>query len=177
MQAMAFTSLRDLVLHYAARRGWRTQRHVAVVCGLDETALSRFLNGEQDIGARRTHALFQAVGVPVDEYDAAYALLAQAQDIARTALRARLRTEARHGGEAGRGRPASSNPGLLMQGRLAGPAVAASLKVPAPMGWSPLSLPATLDAEADLPATLVAAYFAAEGYTGAQIAAFFEGRP
>ena len=65
MQATDFATLRDLILFYAGQRGWSTQRHVAVICGLDESALSRFLNGEQDIGARRTHTLFQAVGVPV----------------------------------------------------------------------------------------------------------------
>ena len=89
IQATTFETLRDLVLYYGARRGWSTQRHIAVACGLDESALSRFLNGEQDIGARRTHALFREVGVPVDQYDLAYALLGRAQDLARTLRQSR----------------------------------------------------------------------------------------
>ena len=89
MQATTFESLRDLVLYYGARRGWSTQRHIAVACALDESALSRFLNGEQDIGARRTHALFREIGVPVDQYDLAYALLGRAQDLARTLRQSR----------------------------------------------------------------------------------------
>lgn len=150
MQATAFESLRDLVLFYAAQRGWHTQRHVAVMCGLDESALSRFLNGEQDIGARRTHALFQAVGVPVDHYDLAYTLLGQAQDSAR-ALRSGRREPA--------GAPARPNQAAV-GGR------------PATMP-SPVAVPAAALADGDIPAAVVVALFATRGYTGEQIAAFF----
>lgn len=90
MQSTAFSSLRDLVLHHGKRRGWSTQRHIAVACELDETALSRFLNGEQDIGARRTHALFRELGVPVEQYDHAYELLEQAQELARRSAARRV---------------------------------------------------------------------------------------
>lgn len=143
-------SLRDLVLHHAARRGWHTQRHVAVICGLDESALSRFLNGEQDIGARRTHALFQAVGIPVEEYDLAYALLGRAQDTAHQ-LRSGRRVPAAAGAHpnqaAIRGWPGGAVP------------VEHEPSVPVPDG--------------EMPAAVVVALFAARGYTGEQIAAFF----
>lgn len=143
-------SLRDLVLHHAARRGWHTQRHVAVICGLDESALSRFLNGEQDLGARRTHALFQAVGVPVEQYDLAYALLGRAQDSARLI-------------RAGRREPAAtaSRPHQAAVERWSLPSA------PTP-GEPGLRRPGD-----DLPAAVVVALFAARGYTGEQIAAFF----
>jgi hypothetical protein len=85
MVATDFTTLRDLVLHYAGRRGWRTQRRIAVTCGLDETAFSRFLDGKQDIGAVATFALFQAVRVPIELYPLAFELLGRAQDEARRA--------------------------------------------------------------------------------------------
>jgi transcriptional regulator with XRE-family HTH domain len=151
MQPPPFDTLRDLVLHHAARRGWLTQRHVAVICGLDESALSRFLNGEQDIGARRTHALFQAVGVPVEQYDLAYALLARAQEAAADARRSRLRHASRSGqaveGQARIGLRDGTSGAMI---DLSGP-------------WG----------EDDIPAAVLAARFAAEGLSGAQIAAFF----
>jgi transcriptional regulator with XRE-family HTH domain len=150
MQATDIVTLRDLVLFYAAQRGWSTQRHVAVICGLDESALSRFLNGELDIGARRTHALFQAVGVPVDQYDLAYALLGRAQDSARE-LRA------------GRREPA---------GATARPNQAARDRWPAPIPF-PAGSPSAVLPDDEIPAAVVVALFAARGYTGEQIAAFF----
>jgi hypothetical protein len=91
VQRRSFGTLRELVLHHAAGRGWRTQRHVAVACGLEESTLSRFLNGEQDLGARRTHAFFKEVGIPVEMYDQAYALLGREQESARAGRLARLR--------------------------------------------------------------------------------------
>jgi transcriptional regulator with XRE-family HTH domain len=150
MQATDFATLRDLVLYHAAQRGWSTQRHVAVICGLDESALSRFLNGEQDIGARRTHALFQTVGVPVEQYDLAYTLLGRAQDSAREI-------------RAGRREPA---------GTAARPSQAAVEEWPAPTPFSPVAPPAALPGD-EIPAAVVVAIFAARGYTGEQIAAFF----
>jgi hypothetical protein len=89
--APTFTSLRELVLYYATRQGLSTQRRLAIACDLDETAVSRFLNGEQDIGAWTTYCLFQAAGVPVDQYHRAFALLGEAQEIARNAREARAR--------------------------------------------------------------------------------------
>ena len=153
-QATTFETLRDLVMHYAERRGWSTQRTVAVMCGLDESALSRLLNGEQDVGARRTHALFQAVGVPVDQYDLAYALLGRAQE------QARANREARQAGE-----------------RRLTPIPPAALRTGSP-GWSLSHAPTAViapdvDALADVPAAVVAALFAERGLTGDQIAAFF----
>lgn len=150
MQATDIATLRDLVLFYAAQRGWSTQRHVAVISGLDESALSRFLNGEQDIGARRTHALFQTVGVPVEQYDLAYALLGRAQDSARE-----IRT--------GRREPA---------GATARPNQAALDGWPAPPPF-PSAAPAHTLPGDEIPAAVVVALFATRGYTGEQIAAFF----
>ena len=154
IQATTFETLRDLVMHYAARRGWPTQRTVAVMCGLDESALSRLLNGEQDVGARRTHALFQAVGVPVDQYDLAYALLGRAQEQARANRVAR---------QAGERRTAAVPPAALHT---------------ATSGWSLSHAPTAViapdrDSLADVPAAVVATLFAERGYTGDQIAAFF----
>jgi hypothetical protein len=83
MVAVEFTTLRDLLLHYAARRGWRTQRRIAVCCGLDEAAFSRFLDGKQDIGAVPTFDLFRAVRLPVERYPLAFELLGRAQEEAR----------------------------------------------------------------------------------------------
>jgi transcriptional regulator with XRE-family HTH domain len=174
MQTIDFDSLRDLVLHYGARRGWQTQRQIAVMCGIDETGLSRFLNGEQDIGARRTHALFQAVGVPVDRYDLAYALLGRAQEQARADREARLarvdavapaRIPVGRGVERGR---ASHTPEML-------------LRTPSFRGQGAWSVPMPVDSvpatgvwyEPDLPAAVVVALFASKGYSGEQIAAFF----
>jgi len=153
-QATTFETLRDLVMHYAERRGWPTQRTVAVMCGLDESALSRLLNGEQDVGARRTHALFQAVGIPVEHYDLAYALLGRAQE------RARASREARQAGER---RLTPMPPAALRTGT---------------SGWSLSHAPTAvlapaLDPLADVPAAVVAVLFAERGYSGEQIAAFF----
>jgi hypothetical protein len=89
--APPFTTLRELVLHYATRQGLNTQRRLAIACDLDETAVSRFLNGEQDIGAWTTYCLFQAAGVPVEQYHRAFALLGEAQELARSAREARTR--------------------------------------------------------------------------------------
>jgi transcriptional regulator with XRE-family HTH domain len=153
-QAITFETLRDLVMHYAARRGWLTQRTVAVMCGLDESALSRLLNGEQDVGARRTHALFQAVGVPVEQYDLAYALLGRAQE------QARANREARQGSE-----------------RRLTPMPPAALRT-TPSGWTLSHAPAVATAPGpdmlvDVPASVVVALFAERGYDGEEIAAFF----
>jgi transcriptional regulator with XRE-family HTH domain len=153
MQATTFETLRDLILHHAARQGWHTQRHVAVICGLDESALSRFLNGEQDLGARRTHALFQTVGIPIDEYDVAYALLGRAQDEART----------------------------LREGRDVAVRVGSRGSTAAESGWghAPAAAfrhPTAALADGDIPAAVVVALFATRGYTGEQIAAFFVAR-
>lgn len=151
MQATAFSTLRDLVLHHAAGRGWSTQRHIAVVCGLDESALSRFLNGEQDLGARRTHAIFRAVGVPVDQYDLAYTLLGRAQELARTGRQGRARPSASPS------RPAS----VTTENR--------STAVPIRRAESSLSW----SAGDDLPAEVVVAYFAQQGWDGEAIGRFF----
>jgi hypothetical protein len=153
-QATTFETLRDLVMHHAARRGWLTQRTVAVMCGLDESALSRLLNGEQDVGARRTHALFQAVGVPVEQYDLAYALLGRAQE------QARANREARQASE-----------------RRLTPMPPAALRTPS-SGWTLSHATAAvitpdLAALADVPAAVVAALFGERGYSGDEIAAFF----
>ena len=158
MQATTFETLRELVLHYAGRRGWLTQRQIAVMCGLDESALSRWLNGEQDIGARRTHALFQEVGIPVDRYDLAYALLGRAQESAQTNRAARLRTT-------GRTTVPLHRPGERLAGVRVGHAgvLAPSLAVEEPLPG------------ADIPASVVIALFTARQYTGEQIAAFFAG--
>jgi len=154
MQAISFDTLRAMVLHYSALRGWRTQRHIAVICGLDEAALSRFLSGEQDIGARRTHALFQTVGIPPERYDYAYALLGQAQELASRNRQAR--TVARTLGA----RPRASVQALDGQASTGrGGAHTA--------GW-----PDLLD---DIPAAVLVALFAARMYSGEQIAAFFAG--
>jgi transcriptional regulator with XRE-family HTH domain len=155
MQITDIGTLRDLVLHHAARRGWQTQRQVAVICGLDESALSRFLNGEQDLGARRTHALFQAVGIPVDEYDLAYALLARAQDSARTLRAGRRSAE-----------PAVTTVRTAPSGR-GTPIMTAPRSMTVPLR------PAIGPADHDVPASLVAALFQERQYTGEQIAAFF----
>lgn len=151
MTALAFADLRALIRHHGERRGWRSQRQIAVMCGLDESALSRFLNGEQDIGARRTHALFQTIGVPVEQYDIAYALLGRAQEQARAA-RDRRSPE-----------PAGS-----------GHSTEAALSSAAPLTGANLesSGRATLP---DLPASMVIARFAAGRFSGEQIAAFFAG--
>jgi transcriptional regulator with XRE-family HTH domain len=143
-------SLRDLVLRHAARRGWHTQRHVAVISGLDESALSRFLNGEQDIGARRTHALFQTVGIPVEEYDLAYALLGRAQDDAR---------QLRHGRQMPATAGARPNQAAVREWSSGGMRVERKSNIPASME--------------EMPAAVVVALFAARGYTGEQIADFF----
>ncbi len=152
MQATTFETLRELVLHHGAARGWRTQRHIAVACGLDESALSRFLNGEQDIGARRTHALFQAIGIPVEHYDLAYALLGRAQELAAESREARSERTARARGTLPR--------------VAGGPWRGLERPAPHPVAIEPW--PAE-----DLPAAVVVALFAAEGYSGGQIAAFF----
>jgi hypothetical protein len=154
MQATTFETLRDLVMHYAGRRGWSTQRTVAVMCGLDESALSRLFNGEQDIGARRTHILFQAVGIPVDQYDLAYILLGRAQE------QARANREARQASE-----------------RRVSPVPPAALRT-APSRWTlthtwPTATLPRIDAMNDLPASIVVALFAERGYSGEEIAAFF----
>ena len=192
MQATSFDTLRDLVLYYGARRGWSTQRHIAVACGLDESALSRFLNGEQDIGARRTHALFQAVGIPVDRYDLAYALLGRAQDLARADRRARAVHEAAatppqrrvesfltHTPEA---EPTPASPPAAQPWLRARTAGTLPPDGPQDGGHAPRDVAAIarlygLESAANVPATLAAAVFAAEGFSGAEIAAFFGDRP
>ncbi len=158
MKPDGFASLRELVLHDAAGRGWRTQRQIAVCCGLDESALSRLLNGEQDVGALRTHALFRAVGIPVERYDLAYALLGQAQAAAQATRALRhVPTAAPAFGRDGR------QPGQPAPPSLAGSAL------PVAVG------PARLLGQPDLPAALVVAHFAVRRFTGQQIAAFFAG--
>lgn len=89
MVTAEFTSLRDLVMHHAARHGWKTQRRVATTCGVDETAFSRFLDGRQDLGAVPTFQIFQAVNVPIDQYPLAFELLRQSQVQARSLDQAR----------------------------------------------------------------------------------------
>lgn len=194
MQATAFETLRDLVIHHAARQGWRTQRHIAVICGMDESALSRFLSGEQDIGARRTHRLFQAVGVPVEQYDLAYALLGRAQEQAETnraarSSRARLAAPPSRAAEPGRG--AGTPAGVLRPrvdgwerdergwpGRGRGDGWYAGVlgrTAPVAPGWDAGAwrlMPETAIAD-DIPASLAVALFAANASTGDQIAAFF----
>src|SRR5690349_13850470 len=78
-------SLRSLVLGCARRRGWSTQRHIAVACGLEESAFSRFLDGRQEIGAVATFGLFREVGIPHEHYGTAFELLDRAQREARAA--------------------------------------------------------------------------------------------
>jgi hypothetical protein len=175
MQATTFETLRDLVMHHAARRGWRTQRHIAVACGFDESGLSRFLNGEQDIGARRTHALFQSIGVPVEQYDLAYALLGRAQELARTsreALLVRRRDRVIGFPDAARRRPdrGTETPRT--------PSATAVLQAP-PLVLSPAPMcvgtqPLGDILEDDVPAAVVIALFQASSFTGEQIAAFFD---
>ncbi|MGH2585387.1 MAG: hypothetical protein ACRDJE_10785 [Dehalococcoidia bacterium] len=163
-----FETLRQLVLHYARRRGWRTQRHIAVACGFDESGLSCFLNGEQDIGAWRTHALFQEIGVPPDHYDLAYTLLGHALEQARALREARLRrqrsaTLARHAdGRRSGVKSALRSAAGVNDARLtlAAPAIEAT--------YPPLLDPG------DIPVATVIARFAAERYTSEQIAAFFQ---
>ena len=139
-------TLREFVLRRAAGRGWRTQRHVAVMSGLDESSLSRFLAGEQDIGAWRTHALFQAAGVPVAEYDRAYALLGEAQATARVARTARGAVGRRAAPVQGQREMWGASPGL-------------------PAAFEPMP--------PELPAAVVVTMFAARGWSGAEIDAFF----
>ncbi len=159
--------LRALVLHYAKRRGWRTQRRIATACELEETALSRFLNGEQDLGARRTHALFRAVGIPVDDYDLAYELLARIQEQARLYRDARLR----HRAQAPVGEAAT----LETKGEVTAIARVGSLLTPE--GPTPSSVVTVryLPPDEDLPMSDVLVLFQRERYTSAQIAAFFGG--
>lgn len=171
MQATDFPTLRDLVLHFGAQRGWLTQRQIAVMCGLDESALSRFLNGEQDLGARRTHALFRDLGVPIDLYDLAYALLAQAQEQAKQLRvprppRAGVAIEVRGAFEGTAGRARRN---MVMQA--AGRTVAAGRASRTPQPW-PVNHPSP-DDPTDVPAAVVAAFFAEQGYSGARIAEFF----
>jgi len=164
-----FETLRQLVLHYARRRGWRTQRHIAVACGFDESGLSRFLNGEQDIGAWRTHALFQEIGVPPEHYDLAYTLLGCALEQARAFREARLRrrktaTLVQQGDDR-----RSDNQSAL---RSAFGVSATGLTFEAPAVEA--TYPPMLD-PGDVPVAAVIARFAAERYTSGQIAAFFKG--
>lgn len=177
---LEFETLRDLVLHYGARRGWYTQRRIAVMCGHDESALSRFLNGEQDLGARRTHALFCAVGVPVERYDLAYALLGRAQEQSKQSREARSDRVAV-------GDPTRRLLRLAPQRRSAGPvmqhtghdggwqrsrpsAVLEPAWDAAPPGGLWLEQVASYD---DIPAAAVVALFAAGAYSGVRIAEFF----
>lgn len=143
-------TLRDFVLRHAAGRGWRTQRHVAVMCGLDESSLSRFLAGEQDIGAWRTHALFRAAGVPMAEYDRAYALLGEAQATARLVRTARGAMSRRVAPLQSRGEV----PGTLLD-------TSRTFEPDSP----------------ELPASVVVALFASRRWTGAEIDAFFQSPP
>jgi len=156
MQATAFDSLRDLIMHHAARRGWATQRTVAVMCGLDESALSRLLNGEQDIGARRTHALFQAVGIPVDQYDLAYALLGRAQEQARDNRDSRVAAERR----------LSPMPPAALRTAPSRRTLSHTLPTAVAPAYPDLG---------DVPASVVIALFTERAYSGEQIAAFFAG--
>lgn len=157
MQATTFATLRDLVLHHAAGRGWTTQRHIAVICGLDESALSRFLNGEQDLGARRTHAIFQAVGIPVVQYDLAYTLLGRAQELAQVGKQYRAHRQPGGGQEGGRA--------AIGRGST-GPAMHADRRT-----LSPSEL---FDSFAgDIPAAVAIAHFAMHQYRGEEIAQFF----
>jgi transcriptional regulator with XRE-family HTH domain len=175
MQAVTFETLRELVMHYAARRGWRTQRHIAVVCGFDESGLSRFLNGEQDIGARRTHALFQAVGIPVEQYDLAYSLLGAAQEQARVNREAWLarRQETLIRLSDGVGGPKQGRANAIRSPS----SVAVVQAVPSPMPIGAVgSICHTDDSEAEIPASVVIAKFREERLNGAEIAAFFDGR-
>ena len=201
MQAVTFDTLRDLVLYYGSRRGWRTQRHIAVACGLDESALSRFLNGEQDIGARRTHALFRAIGVPVDQYDLAYALLGRAQDLARSVRRVRsarevpaarmhayaewLFVETADSERADAGAPAARSEPEMRALSAARPAQRAGMDAALPPGGhedggsgtrdvARLARAYGLEPGAEVPAAVVVALFAAEAFSGAEIAAFFQ---
>lgn len=152
MTTRAFTELRDLVRHHGARRGWHSQRQIAVFCGLDETALSRFLNGEQDIGARRTHALFQALGVPVEQYNLAYALLGRAQEQAHAARERR-----------------TAEPALGVQP----PGSTKTIYTDSSSRWRFEPETASFGPPNDLPASLLIARFAAGRFSGAAIAAFF----
>ena len=97
MTAAEPKTFRDLVVAYARRRGWTTQRHIAVACEIDETALSRFLGGEQEIGSVRTYALLRTVGVPVERCDAAFLLLDRAQREAQARRDVRQRAVRRTG--------------------------------------------------------------------------------
>src|SRR6266536_1446742 len=83
MTATPYPTLRDLILECAARNGWHTQRRIALSCGIEESALSRFLDGRQDLGAVATFELFRAVSVPVEQYPVAFELLRRAQTEAR----------------------------------------------------------------------------------------------
>ncbi|HEY7296269.1 MAG TPA: helix-turn-helix transcriptional regulator [Dehalococcoidia bacterium] len=159
MTTVHFASLRELVLYHAARRGWRTQRQIAVLCGIDESALSRLLNGEQDIGAWRTHALFRTVGIPVEQYDLAYALLGRAREAA--AQR-----------EQGTQRERVPYEPFLEQARRRGGQFSAQLAHQPGAGTPPTLEPQPW--EGDLPVALVLAQFTAQRLTGPQIAAFFE---
>ncbi|MGD9892014.1 MAG: helix-turn-helix domain-containing protein [Dehalococcoidia bacterium] len=173
MQATEFESLRDMVMHYARRRGWRTQRHVAVACGFDESGLSRFLNGEQDIGARRTHTLFQAVGVPVEQYDVAYSLLGQVQEQARANREAWL-ARRRDSLVAVSDRPTMNRGPQAIRGSSTVTAVR-----PLPVTLMPPETPGGIrfsDGQIDdLPAAVLIARFRQEQWTGEQIAVFFDG--
>lgn len=159
MQGSDEGSLRDFLLEHAARQGWHTQRHIAVCCGLDESALSRFLSGEQDLGAWRTHALFRAVGVPAERYDVAYVLLAREQAAAGDRLSQHRRRQTAGSRATAPAAPVHSGRSTSRP-RFVLPAYA---HVAAP-GDEPL-----------LPAAVVTALFGSRGYTSAEIAAFFGG--
>jgi hypothetical protein len=173
-----FETLRDLVLYYGGRRGWHTQRQIAVMCGLDESALSRFLNGEQDLGARRTHALFCAVGVPVDRYDLAYALLGRAQELAKQSKEARSASvvvaEPTQRLLHFRSRRPPRGPVMQKADRAGGVSAFRRAGIVQPSFGGPRLIPLDDETEAgDLPAAALIALFAAGGYSGPRIAEFF----
>src|SRR5438270_58394 len=83
-----------MVMYYAHRCGWKSQRTVATYCGIDETGLSRFLDGRQDLGAVATYALFRTVRIPTAELPIAFELLTQAQAEVKTSHREAVRVTA-----------------------------------------------------------------------------------
>jgi hypothetical protein len=184
-----FATLRDLVLHHAGRRGWSTQRHIAVACGLDETALSRFLDGRQDIGAVRTYALFREIGIPVERYPLAFELLDRSQRLAREIDGARRAVSVAHRtgmDEADAPLPAAPSPpptgyirATAIDGTIpVGMKARAASQIDGVVQELPLlAFQAGQIAVESLSAGEAARLFAAEGLSGEAIAAFFGDRP